>query len=526
MFQSPLFVAICIIAAVTPVFALYRQFQMLQQNSYYPSRYGRWLYDSFFNDILALTIIFCAITILFKLGNTGVILELILISIYAASQIFLAVRAYIKSIKKLVFTGRVIRLYAAAVIICGVLLLLTFTNKGLTKGIFFSALAFLSVFSPALALLSWAVTFPIEKSVNLYFINDAKKIIASSPNLTVIGVTGSFGKTGTKFILARMLSERFNVVATPKSYNTPLGVVKTVRSEIRAQTEFFVCEMGAKKTGDIKEICDIVKPKLGIITAVGPQHLDTFHTISNVFATKFELYDACKNNGGEVFVNTESEELSARLGEKTVIPYGLSGENRAENITYGKDGSRFTIVLGDVKIPVATKLLGRHAVINIVGAAAVAYKLGVTPEEISLAVSRLEQTEHRLELKQSLAGSYMIDDAYNSNPEGCIEAVNVLSHFGGMKKVIITPGLVELGNQEYDFNYKLGVAATKVCDKIILVGEKRSKPMMDAVIAENYDQNNVHVVSSFKQALTVLASFADENTVFLVENDLPDNYLN
>ena len=120
----------------------------------------------------------------------------------------------------------------------------------------------------------------------------------------------------------------------------------------------------------------------------------------------------------------------------------------------------------------------------------------------------------------------MIDDAYNANPEGCIEAVNVLSHFGDMKKVIITPGLVELGNKEYDFNYKLGLAATKVCDEIILVGQNRSKPMCDAINTTDFPKDSVHVVSSYAEALQVLSGFADENTVYLVENDLPDNYLN
>ncbi len=477
--------------------------------------------------MLLLTLVFCLMTVLVKFGDTGLIIELAVISVYLLIQIFLAIRAQKKSIKKLVFTARVYRLYITALLVCGALLVLTLTSKGTLQGVFFALLSILSIFSPIAVIVAWAVTYPIEKIISRYYINDAKKILRSAKGLTVIGVTGSYGKTGTKFILSRILSEKFNVVATPKSFNTPMGVVKTVRKELRPSTQIFICEMGAKKIGDIKEICDIVRPSLGIITAVGPQHLDTFKSLDNVFATKFELYDDCIKRGGRIFANTDSAELNKRLGTRQVVGYGInSNENYAKNITYGKDGSRFTIVLGDTEIPVTTRLLGKHAVMNIVGAAAMALSLGVTAEEIAFAVSRLEPTEHRLEIKRSVGGSYMIDDAYNANPEGCIEAVTVLSHFENMKKVIITPGLVELGEKEYDFNYKLGLACTKVCDVIILVGKNRSKPLTDAIDTTDFAKSRVHIASSFKEALGIVSAFADENTVFLVENDLPDNYLN
>ncbi|MBQ0083678.1 MAG: UDP-N-acetylmuramoyl-tripeptide--D-alanyl-D-alanine ligase [Clostridiales bacterium] len=526
-FNSDLFIITCVILAIVPIFSLYRQFQMFQQNSYYPSRYGKWLYGNFFNRLLILVVVFCMMTVLCKFGKTGLLIELIVVSIYLLTQIYFAVTAAVKSIKKLVFTSRMYRLYASALILDAAAVVLAISTNGALQGMFYSVLALFSAFAPILVFAAWAITYPIEKIIAGYYIKNAKDILASSRNLTVIGVTGSFGKTSTKFILSRILSEKFNVVATPKSYNTPMGIVKTVRSALRSQTEIFVCEMGAKNVGEIKEICDIVKPTIGVITAVGPQHLDTFKSVDNVFKTKFELYDECIKRGGQVFVNADSEELNARLGDRIVTTYGIkNSSNYAKDISYGKEGSRFTIVLGDTEIPVTTRLLGRHAVLNIVGAAAVAYSLGVSAEEIAFAVSRLEPTEHRLEIKQSVCGSYMIDDAYNANPEGCIEAVNVLSYFKDMKKVIVTPGLVELGEKEYDFNYKLGLAATKVCDEIILVGHNRAKPMADAIATTDFNGEKVHIVSSFKEALSVISSFADENTVFLVENDLPDNYLN
>ena len=524
MNTEKIYLAICIIAAIIPFFSSYRQLQMLQQNSYFPTRYFKWAYDSYFTQFTALTIVFCALSIIIRFNY---VIDLIIISLLLVLQIADAVLAYKKSIKKLVFTARVKRIYIAQTVVMLGAFLLAINTTNIAKGVFFSVLLLLSVFSPLLTLLDWAITWPVEKIFNLYYKYDAEEKIDACKNLTVIGVTGSYGKTSTKFILARLLSEKYNVLATPLSYNTTLGVIKTVRESLRAHHDIFICEMGAKNTGDIKEICDIVKPDMGLITSVGAQHLETFKTTDNVFKTKFELYDAVKRKNGDVFVNIESEIIADRCQNKDCVTYGLAGgQFYADNITYSKSGSTFTLVLETERIDVTTKLLGKHNVINIVGAAAIAYKLGVTAEQLRFAISRLESTEHRLEIKTSVNGSTMIDDAYNANPEGCIEAVNVLSNFGDMQKVIITPGLVELGDKEYDFNYKLGLAATTVCDIIILVGQKRSVPFTDAIATTAFDSEKVFVVSSFAEAMNVYSQFANSNTVVLVENDLPDNYLN
>ena len=154
-----------------------------------------------------------------------------------------------------------------------------------------------------------------------------------------------------------------------------------------------------------------------------------------------------------------------------------------------------------------------------------AYSLGVSAEEIRFAIASLKPTEHRLEIKKSYNGSLLIDDAYNANPEGSLEAVRVLGSFDGMKKVIITPGLVELGDREYECNFDLGLETARECDIIIFVGEKRSKPMTDAVNTTDFDKKNMFVAASFREAMDIYSRFADSNTVLLIENDLPDNYL-
>ncbi len=517
-----------ILAGVGCIFSCVRQLQMLQQNSYFPSRYIKWIKNSYTVELAIECMIFCISSTLYL--SKRYTLQLIIFSVLALVNIILAVRNHRHSIKKLVFTARIKRLFATVLIVFSLLIgLYCIFKDGLSGEIATVILFMLACVSPLAVLLGWCITYPIERAVSQYYINDAKRILKSHPNLTVIGVTGSYGKTTTKFILQRILSEKFNVVATPQSFNTPMGVVRTVRGMIKPQTQIFICEMGAKNKGDIKEICNIAHPKYGLITSVGAQHLETFKTVDTVFSTKFELADEVLNNGGEIFVNGESQELAARLEKDSKCRvYGLKNNLKyyAESINYSRQGSTFTLCLDGERIDVTTKLLGLHSIINITGAAALAHLLGVSAQEISFAVSSLKATEHRLELKSFHSGSLLIDDAYNSNPEGCLEAVHVLGSFEGMRKVIITPGLIELGSKEYDCNFALGKEAAKYCDDIILVGINRSKPIREGAESEGFDPSRLHTVASFKEAMELYLPTADQNSVVLLENDLPDNYLN
>ena len=517
-----------IFAGVSAVFSLYRQMQMLQQNSYFPTRYYNWLKQSYSIQTALLAILFCLSSFLYAYSQK--VLQLVLLVCVLVLRVVLCVNAYKKSIKKLVFTARIKRLIAASLLpLLAFLAVYLLLPDGLAGEICSMLFFMLAIFTPALTILAWCLTLPIEKAAARYYINDAKKILRSVNGLKVVGITGSFGKTTTKFILNRILSERFNTVCTPQSFNTPMGVVRTIRSDLKAQTQVFVCEMGAKKRGDIKEICDIVNPDYAIITSVGEQHLDTFKSLDNVFKTKFELADAIKQKGGKCFVNCESKAIAERLDDiknDAVIPFGENSEYFADNISYSQEGSVFDLNLAGEKIRVSTRLLGRHSVCDIVAAAALAHSLGVSGDDIKFAVGSLKATEHRLELKTFQKDSLLIDDAYNSNPEGCLEAVRVLGGFSGMHKTVITPGLIELGEREYDCNFALGSEAAKHCDSIILVGKNRSKPILDGVLHEGFDKQNVFVVSSFKEAMDLYLKTVTPNSIVLLENDLPDNYLN
>ena len=504
-----------------------KQMHMMQQNSYYLSRYFKWLAGENNFGFYARTALVVLVALLFVVK--WYVLALIVSLLFAAFCLYKNIKEQKKAIKPLVFTQRIIRTYAAVIAIFMVLIIVFALCKAPVLRISALTLCFIfGIFCEIPTALAFVLMKPIEKVITKGFINDAKKILRSNRHLKIIGVTGSYGKTSVKFILARILSEKFNVLATPQSFNTPMGVVRTVREKLRPQTEIFVCEMGAKNVGDIKEICDIVNPTMGLITSVGEQHLETFKTLENVCSTKFELYDAVKKKGGKVFANINSAPIYERQGcGADIIGYGTvdTAFARAENVSYSAQGAEFDVVIGTEKIHLTTKLLGAHNVINITGAVLVAKELGVKNEDIAFAVSRFEQTQHRLELKPFKNGSIMIDDAYNSNPEGCLEAVNVLSRFKDSFKVIITPGLVELGDREEQVNYSLGAAAAKAADVIIAVGKKRSEPIVKGALDNGFKNENLFVAESFKNALEIFEPFAKSGTVVLVENDLPDNYL-
>lgn len=498
--------------------ALVRHTQMFQQSSYFLSRYFGWLKTAFsFRSAAALVLFLGAAAAI--VWNSG--LALALLGALSLLRILTAGSDKKKAIKKLVVTARVKRFFT----VCGLTLLAALIGGFFCRYLFLAAAA-LAFLLPLWVTLCALITKPIEAAISAHYVRDAKRILREHRGLTVIGITGSYGKTGTKFILKRLLSERYNVVATPESFNTPMGVVRTVRENLTPPTEIFIAEMGAKKKGDIEEICRICEPVTGIVTSVGPQHLDTFGSIETVLDTKLELADRVKQKGGKIYLNTDNALLASRAGRYDTVSFGAgeSADVRMENLTYGETGLSFEIVKGDLRFPVHSPLLGKHNAANITAAAALALDLGVTPAEIAYAVSTLKPVEHRLQMRPYLGGSLLLDDAYNANPEGSLAAVEVLGQFKGRKKILVTPGLVELGEREYECNKRLGAAGAAVADLILLVGQKRSVPLAEGAREAGFPEENLIIVDRFRDAAARLAALCDANTVVLFENDLPDNY--
>jgi UDP-N-acetylmuramoyl-tripeptide--D-alanyl-D-alanine ligase len=348
------------------------------------------------------------------------------------------------------------------------------------------------------------------------------------PGLIVIGITGSYGKTSVKNFITQILSVKYNVFATPASYNTPMGIVRSIREGLEPSHHVFVCEMGARHIGNIKELCDIVPPKYGVLTAIGPQHLETFKTIENIAKTKFALIGSLPRDG-KAFLCWSYDKIRERAdGYPDAVRYAASEDEgldiRAENMTADAKGMSFDIVTkAGERRRFTCALLGRHNVENITAAAAVALELGIPLDDIVPAVRALKPVRHRLEILPRGQGLTVIDDAYNSNPAGAAAALEALSLFGGVK-IIITPGMIELGEIEEAENRAFGERIAGVCDYAALVGEKRSAPILEGIMSAGYDREKVRIFDSFNEAYEWAVSLDADEKVVLLENDLPDNY--
>lgn len=367
---------------------------------------------------------------------------------------------------------------------------------------------------------------PIENGVNQYYIKDAAKILKQMPNLTIIGVTGSYGKTSVKYYLSKLLSAQFSVLHTPGNYNTTLGVVRTIREQMKSFHEIFICEMGAREVGDIKEICDLVHPKYGIITSIGPQHLQSFHSIENVIGTKFELADAVPAEG-KVFLNYDNEYIRNHKIEKQVVSYGVTEENtdyRAYDISVSKEGSVFKMKDCEGReFEFRTRLVGNHNVQNIAGAIAVANTLGIPMEKLIYPVKQLESVPHRLQLVKQ-GNRTILDDSYNSNKNGFKAALDTLAMFEDLR-ILMTPGMVELGEKQYEENKEVGVYAANKCDYAVLVGKEQTRPIQDGLLEAGFSRNKMIVVDTLQEAFQMVNAIPGEKPkVILIENDLPDNY--
>ena len=261
--------------------------------------------------------------------------------------------------------------------------------------------------------------------------------------------------------------------------------------------------MGAKYVGDIKEICDIVNPEFGIVTAIGPQHLDTFHSLDNVRKTKLELVHSLPKEG-LAFVNWEDENIRKSDLPEHIVKFGLTkkADYYAEKINITDHGSTFDVILPDKeKIQIKTKLLGELNILNIVGAVAIADKLGMTAEEIKIGAKYLKPVPHRLQLKQNPNGSIIIDDAYNSNIKGAKMALDVLKSFDKKQRVLITPGIVELGDKANQINRDLGKKAAECADYVILVGKEQTLPILNGLKDRHYPTQNTFVAENLEEAL-------------------------
>lgn len=523
-------IVIFVLSYVALALSLRRDLTMFQQNSYRPERYRRWLKESGESTSgwrLGAIIIFLFAATKFCPANAG------LGAVGVFSLLYIISLARRKYKKPLAMTARATRIYVTACFLMVLVAALAMILLGDTpeERVYRAAwlMCGLCGVDYVIVVANWLLK-PVENRITKKYILDAKSRLEAMPGLKIIGVTGSYGKTTTKHYLHRILSEQYETLMTPGSFNTTLGVVRTIREYLKPYHEVFIVEMGAKQRGDIKEICDLVHPWGGIITAVGPQHLESFKTIENVRDTKFELADSLPADGLAVLNDDFPMIASREVGNTRSLHYVVKNTGdeaaayRATDIAYSPTGTRFTVQCPDgVALELTTRLVGECNISNILAAVAMARSLGVSDEKISYAVERIEQVEHRLSIKCVPGGLTIIDDAFNSNPVGSAMALDVLAAMTG-KRILITPGMIELGEEQYELNKRFGEKAASCCDVAIVVGHYNREAICKGLDLGHMSPEAIHQVDTFAQAQQVLRGIATAGDTVLYENDLPDTF--
>ena len=348
------------------------------------------------------------------------------------------------------------------------------------------------------------LALPIENKINHGFYVEAQnKIKKERENkLKVVGITGSYGKTSTKLVLNDIVKNNLKTYATPSSFNTPMGISKVINNELERGTEVFVSELGARYVGEIKEVAELVMPDIAIITNIGPCHIETFGSMEYIKEKAAEVKTR------KVYISLEDDAC----------------DYFAKDISVGEFGTEFTLIYKNKEYKLKTKLLGKHNIYNVLLSVAAAHELGMSMEEIVKAVLDVNQVEHRLSLVENPNKLIIIDDAFNSNPSGAQAALDVVSEFKEGKKIVISPGMVELGDIQYEENKNFGKNAAAVVDHFITVSEVNKKAIRDGLVEGGLDEAKIHEAASLEDAQLILQKICQAGDVILFENDLPDNY--
>ena len=304
-------------------------------------------------------------------------------------------------------------------------------------------------------------------------------------------------------------------------------MIITINNNIDKFNDIFIAEMGAFKRGRIKLLCDLVKPKYGIITTIGTAHLDTFGSRENIQKGKFELIENLRPGGVGILNMDDPYQVDYKINNDVkIIWIGINNKKAdlvAKNIRMDKNGTTFDVFFKREKETYTfnTKLLGNSNIYNILaGIAFSKYVMNMTLDEISIGVKRIKTIEHRLEIKR-MGNKTIIDDAYNSNPVGSKMALDVLKLMDGYK-VVVTPGMIELGDKEYELNKKFGEYISEVADYVILVGKKQTKAIKDGLDSKKYNEKSISIINDVKEAFSIIDKLNKKNTYILLENDLPD----
>ena len=534
--QLALAIFVSVLNAFILCFISYRLLHIFQLSGYKTRNYVKWVVDrkaKFYIRLFALSVLsfgsmFIVNILFYQFQDINYLSYLGLIFYFYLAIVFIVNVWQAPTKVSLKLTVRVKRLLALLFVFCMCLTYFIIWLGSREPVLRFSLVAFIPMILPFILLICNYLLWPIESSIRFGFVTRANHKLKKPEfaNLIRIGITGSYGKTSCKNILATMLESKYSVAASPSSFNTPMGFTKTVNNILTEGNDVLIFEMGARYTNDIRYLSKLLKPKYGILTSIGPQHLETFGNIDNIKRAKSDLLRALPMDDGIAAVNGDNDlcrEVFGKLELKN--KYKSSIKDMAKDIKMTQDGCEFMLKLdGERPVKCTTRLLGKHNIENILMCAILANKMGIGSTDIAVAVSRLDPTPHRIELIKADNGLLILDDSYNASPGGTIAALDVLALFKG-QKVVLTPGLVELGVKQDEENFKFGVRMARVADKVIVVNELNRSAIVDGLKSQSFPAENIYTVKTLEEAKAVYTILLKAGDVLLIENDLPDNYL-
>ncbi len=500
---------------------------MFQQNRYDYKRYTAWLFKNLFNQLsfklfLINFILGFALTFFDKQPQAIGFIILILFN----SLILFENEGKKEYIKPLVFTSRVKRIISVLLIINIIIfgLIIYYINFPYVIGL----IPFSLIVNWFLVYIADIILIPVELSIQKHYLNDAKRILNDHTDLIKIGITGSFGKTSSKNIIQSIISEEYRSLMTPASFNTPMGITKCIRELLKPVHQVFVCEMGADHVNDIKVLSEFVRPQFGIVTSIGPQHLETFGSLANIINEKMRLVELLDNKGCGI-LNYDNEHIRnyPLKNNCKIITYGIDCRKvdyRAFGIEYSIKGSKFKVKHKKETYEFETKLLGKHNISNILAGIALSRELHVEWKDIVRAVKQISYVEHRLEVK-NINGYKFIDNAFNSNPTGAKMSLEVLKMMPN-KRFIITPGMIDLGKIQDEVNFEFGKQMKDKADVVILVGEKQTESIKRGLLANKFAKKDIYICKTVKEAFGLVYTLASKEDTILLENDLPDAFNN
>ncbi|HEX7590787.1 MAG TPA: UDP-N-acetylmuramoyl-tripeptide--D-alanyl-D-alanine ligase [Candidatus Limnocylindrales bacterium] len=543
--QAVVLAVAAVTALVLTIPGLISCLHALQQDDYSNLRFLRWFASARSRALHGLVAPIYVVGAVVQVATSAAQTQYWIVALASCLAAFVGIRTSKRPPQKkpLVYTGRAKRLLFVSVLLGGLLIVAGFlavSRLAGAVGIGAASVAGLAVLvmavvsivaTPFTIMLANFLLWPYQAFINWTFrFRAGRKLRRFHP--MVVGITGSYGKTSTKYFTEALMESRYRVLKTRASFNTILGICRAVNEELGPEHQAFIVEMGAYRRGEVRDMARLTRPHIGVLTAIGPQHLERFGNIEMIEKAKFELLEALKPDGIAVINNDDPivRRLADGLSGPAIRRYGIdrtAGELdlAAESIEHGPDGLTFTLIDREGKrVTVKTRLIGLHNVSNILAAASVARAADVSMREIAGAIGRLQPVPHRLEVHTGADGVTIIDDAYNSNPVGAAGALAALAEFKTGRRILVTPGMVELGTEQDARNEEFGAAAAKVCDYVILVGRNQTAAIRRGLVGAGFAEDRAISVKNLNDGLEAMRGIVRAGDIVLFENDLPDLY--